>query len=218
MSGYLSFRGTGILCCGFLFLWTPCCLLPSFIFNYFYIYNIPCLLVYLKILALSQPMNFRRWHRNAEVSVCFVTALIQSRSKSWIYVLASKINSLSSILRVLFSSSIDFLSYFHILVIYYIPKSPTKGWKSVYPQLYKTHRLKRQGGKNKLENWKKIRKICCLVALNPYTYYFPLLLIWLSLVLSVRLFFFIFSVCCVYLLTPPKIMQIIFCQCFSKET
>lgn len=140
------------------FLCTPCCLLPSFIFNYFYFYNIPCLLVYLKILAVSQPMNSRKWQRNAEVSVCFVTALTQSRSKSWIYVLASKINSLSSILRVLFSSSTDFLSYFHLLVIYYNPNSPAKGWKSLYPKWYETPRLKRRGGKNKLKNWKKNKK------------------------------------------------------------
>lgn len=50
---------------GFFLVYTMC-LLPFFIFNYFYFCNIPCLLVYLKILAVSQPMNYRKWHRNAE--------------------------------------------------------------------------------------------------------------------------------------------------------
>lgn len=52
-------------CWGFFLVYTMC-LLPSFIFNYFYFYNIPCLLAYLKILAVSQPMNYRKRHRNAE--------------------------------------------------------------------------------------------------------------------------------------------------------
>lgn len=37
----------------------------SLFYIYFYFCNIPRLLVYLKILAVSQPMNFRKWHRNA---------------------------------------------------------------------------------------------------------------------------------------------------------
>lgn len=51
--------------CGFFLVYTMC-LLPSFMCNYFYFYNIPCLLVFVKTLAVSQPMDFRKWHRNAE--------------------------------------------------------------------------------------------------------------------------------------------------------
>lgn len=96
---------------GFFLVYTMC-FLPSFIFNYFHYYSIPCLLIYLKILSVASLWILESGIEMLKGSVCFVTVLIQSRSKSWIYVLASKINSLSSILRVLFSFSIDFFSYF----------------------------------------------------------------------------------------------------------
>lgn len=112
--------------------------LPSFILNYFYFYTIFYLLVYLNYLVVIQ------WILAHEISIetmkpenlhQFMFALslhfIQSRSKSEIYVLASKIwSSLSSILAVLFSSSIAILSYFFLLVTYHIPFSPQKWWNA----------------------------------------------------------------------------------------